>query len=708
MHVSTMRCLGVSFVALLGACGGASAPRPDALEIAVAPLTLPGVGKVCYDLEVTNATGRSGDVVWSTGTPGLNGGTPDAGAICSDRYGNTTGGDVTFVAPCDADGQADADPAAERMNSVTLWFDGLYDTAGNYIAPTGSQGWQNPCLDGSGAEVGCTLDVVCEENADALVAFDFTIMREANQGFFDVAVNFEDIFCSAKVDCREALLHNGDTRDATVVVAFACTSGEDQDSVLQLSDLVLTCDGLEPITIPAAAAPGQQGALGTSIFEWAVYQGDEELTSNGAPLSKCFWNRAIGLDTSALAGKACRLTGAASASMAGVIPPAGATAYPVVRFDVEVLSASGALCGPNPLNGSGSGVQTGYLTADNTLAPSEALSGSFTCRSCSAEGDATCDNVDDDCDGQLDEDYAPTATSCGVGVCTNGGLLTCQDGDEVDSCVPGSFASATNTFDDETDTSVVHVSAYRGNLFCDDITATTAEGLACAPEPGWSATGGLGESGYVFGTAKDFNERHYGLTVDTVALPNLLGGRIEGHFRTLTADRSGAGTVRASEGSANSTANASTGTARARWIITSRNPTTGVIWIWVSKDAFAWNPNDDLTWTERGVDVVWANFAQWSPFVGSGYAGGTAQQFADSVNNVIRIGVIMSDASIVYAQHLDASWYRTGRYGVLSAAAPNNVELGWDELTVTATGSDCNTNGLDDDCDGEVDDCPQK
>ena len=32
-------------------------------------------------------------------------------------------------------------------------------------------------------------------------------------------------------------------------------------------------------------------------------------------------------------------------------------------------------------------------------------------------GDATCDGDDDDCDGTLDEDYALTSTTCGVGAC---------------------------------------------------------------------------------------------------------------------------------------------------------------------------------------------------------------------------------------------------------------------------------------------------
>lgn len=192
--------------------------RPtDAVRLAVAPLTLPGIGKACYDLEVRNGAARTGEVVWSRGTPGLNGGVTDPTAICSDRYGS--GSDITYIAPCDAAGQLDPDPEGERVNSVTVWVDGLYDTNGAYLAPTGTHSWQNPCDDG------CSLDVLCEENRDTLAAFDLTVMRDANQGFFDVAVNFEDIFCSAKLDCRSELLHRGDVRDATAVVAFACASG---------------------------------------------------------------------------------------------------------------------------------------------------------------------------------------------------------------------------------------------------------------------------------------------------------------------------------------------------------------------------------------------------------------------------------------------------------------------------------------------------
>jgi hypothetical protein len=68
--------------------------------------------------------------------------------------------------------------------------------------------------------------------------------------------------------------------------------------------------------------------------------------------------------------------------------------------------------------------------------------------------DATCDGIDDDCDGLTDEDYVAPATSCGVGACGATGALECVAGAQVDSCEPGAPAAADsvcNGLDDDCD-----------------------------------------------------------------------------------------------------------------------------------------------------------------------------------------------------------------------------------------------------------------
>jgi len=54
-----------------------------------------------------------------------------------------------------------------------------------------------------------------------------------------------------------------------------------------------------------------------------------------------------------------------------------------------------------------------------------------------APSDPMCDGLDDDCDGTADEDYVSTPTACDYGACQSDGRLVCAGGSEVDTCVAG-------------------------------------------------------------------------------------------------------------------------------------------------------------------------------------------------------------------------------------------------------------------------------
>src|SRR5262249_56631471 len=55
-----------------------------------------------------------------------------------------------------------------------------------------------------------------------------------------------------------------------------------------------------------------------------------------------------------------------------------------------------------------------------------------------AAADATCNGIDDDCDGSTDEEFVSVATSCGVGACARTGATSCVAGAIVASCTASS------------------------------------------------------------------------------------------------------------------------------------------------------------------------------------------------------------------------------------------------------------------------------
>ncbi|MFO0745295.1 MAG: Ig-like domain-containing protein [Myxococcota bacterium] len=321
----------------LASCGveDAAAPAP-ALGIRVAPLSLPGITDACFGVTVYDGTETGASIVWQqTG-------------LCSSQYGNGGGGDIAYIGTCSA--QPDG-----AVNAIDLVLEGLYQSG---VAPGGAEladGWQNPCPAGKP----CRLTTPCRQNADSAVTFNLTVMRDANQGFFDIAVNFADVFCSAKLDCVDELLHDGDARGDTAVVAFACTSGGDTTH-LYMDDIVVRCGGDQVFAIDPSQGPGQLGAR-TGSFESAVYAGAEDFPD----FEKCYWNVAVGLTLGELPGD-CTLTARGTASenalaavSGGFTTPAD-TVYPIVEWSVPLTHDGVMICGSNPLNGEGSGVTTAY------------------------------------------------------------------------------------------------------------------------------------------------------------------------------------------------------------------------------------------------------------------------------------------------------------------------------------------------------------
>lgn len=311
------------------------ASNTSTVSVAVTPLTLPGVGDARYTLTVENSLGQE---VWSK-------------VITADRFGDGVGG-VSYVGPCDAQ----ASP-----NVVRLTLDELFDEAGVPL-PAGS--WVVP------PEL--SQPVECLSNQDHRVVFDLTVARSANQGFFDIAVSFEDIFCSAKLDCVGQdgqpldLLHEpGGERGPTIVIAFACTAGgSGATTVLQTSGFEVSCSDGTRFAPSPIGRPGNGPGAPPYFFGSGVYRGKELL----AGYDKCYWNTAIGLDLEAIAAASpaldCTLEGRATASEGmwdGGRPPSSSL-WPYIRWSVPVIEDGALACGRHALD-SGDGVVSTVYSA---------------------------------------------------------------------------------------------------------------------------------------------------------------------------------------------------------------------------------------------------------------------------------------------------------------------------------------------------------
>ena len=71
---------------------------------------------------------------------------------------------------------------------------------------------------------------------------------------------------------------------------------------------------------------------------------------------------------------------------------------------------------------------------DDILVSSRCEQPTYPCLDVPTVDDATCDGIDDDCDGVVDEDVLPVYADCGTGSCTTPGLSVCMDGSFITQC----------------------------------------------------------------------------------------------------------------------------------------------------------------------------------------------------------------------------------------------------------------------------------
>lgn len=384
----------LALIVVAGAgCMGPERERGEGptLTVSAGALSLAGVGDVVWDVEVVNGAAQPG-VVWRQ-------------RFASSRFGDGAGS-ATYVGPCDAS-------SGVSNHTVKLWVVGVYagpvTATGEFAGGSGvgvvgtALPFENPSATGP-----LLKTAECRPNADTPVRFDVAIMRPAEQGFFDIAVNFNDIFCSAKFDCCTentqgacvsdlALLHDGDgDRSSTFVLGFACTAGPraGAETELYLDALELDCtspaDGFSADLVIDPAGPGGNQCVaaqteactprvlspsldaGRYLYQIGLYRGLEDLMSGTAPAQKVYWNIALGVvrkGAGSIGIENCRLRTRGTADDAlgtglvddGVI--AAGAVYPFIEWDVDLGS-----CGAEPLTfgDPAAPVRTGYTRTDAT------------------------------------------------------------------------------------------------------------------------------------------------------------------------------------------------------------------------------------------------------------------------------------------------------------------------------------------------------
>jgi hypothetical protein len=97
--------------------------------------------------------------------------------------------------------------------------------------------------------------------------------------------------------------------------------------------------------------------------------------------------------------------------------------------------------------GEGACASTGQLICENGSVSDTCVPGD------PGASDANCDGLDNNCNGQVDEGFVATPTTCGLGVCAAAGQMICVGGATQDTCQPGTPTSeiCDDTLDNDCD-----------------------------------------------------------------------------------------------------------------------------------------------------------------------------------------------------------------------------------------------------------------
>ncbi|TNF37449.1 MAG: hypothetical protein EP329_03130 [Deltaproteobacteria bacterium] len=338
------------------------------------------------EVVITALDGVEVDMVWDVEV--VNGRRPVPARVWQERI-VTRAGDVVAIVPA----RCDADTSAAE-GEARVWLVGAYAPGVTEIGSFHAGG-----DDGVGAVIGTPRAVLpptradapvvtgftCDAAQDVAVGFDLTMVRAAEDGFFDRVVAVGELVCAARLDCcndREGdgcasdgseditLLSDAEGRARrTIVLAFAC-AGRASGSMptLFLDDLTLDCDpddgvdrpditlrpGLAPSGISCKAGPDGLSTCGDVVvegpgvdaddflFQLAVYRGQSELRRNNDSLRDVYWNVQLGVkDDISKCHLRARATGAepwSAGHVEGVVD--AGSVYPEIVWDAALATCA--------------------------------------------------------------------------------------------------------------------------------------------------------------------------------------------------------------------------------------------------------------------------------------------------------------------------------------------------------------------------------